>query len=194
MAAEFAKGATFKYTDPRPSTWTDTSDVWMQGYWFYEWADGNLQIKAIDPAAQTVSTKTASMYSVKAGQRYYYYNVLEELDSPGEWYLDRATGKLYLYPPSDLSGASVQLSLLADPMAVLNGCSNVTFANLMFEGSRGDGIVITDGTSNTVADCTLRLLGGRAVTIGDSSVSAGPHGGTRNEVRGCHIQATGQGA
>ncbi|MFI5748587.1 right-handed parallel beta-helix repeat-containing protein [Streptomyces sp. NPDC051644] len=193
MAAEFAKGATFKYTDPRPSTWTDTSDVWMQGYWFYEWADGNLQIKAIDPAAQTVSTKTASMYSVKAGQRYYYYNVLEELDSPGEWYLDRATGKLYLYPPSDLSGASVQLSLLADPMAVLKGCSNVTFSNLMFEGSRGDGIVITDGTSNTVADCTLRLLGGRAVTIGDSSVSAGPHGGSLNEVRGCHIQATGQG-
>lgn len=193
MAAEFAKGATFKYTDPRPSTWTDTSDVWMQGYWFYEWADGNLQIKAIDPAAQTVSTKTASMYSVKAGQRYYYYNVLEELDSPGEWYLDRATGKLYLYPPSDLTGASVQLSLLADPMAVLNGCSNVTFSNLMFEGSRGDGIVITDGTSNTVTDCTLRLLGGRAVTIGDASVSAGPHGGSGNEVRGCHIQATGQG-
>ncbi|WP_330436284.1 right-handed parallel beta-helix repeat-containing protein [Streptomyces sp. NBC_00825] len=193
MAAEFAKGATFKYTDPRPSTWTDTSDVWMQGYWFYEWADGNLQIKAIDPAAQTVSTKTASMYSVKAGQRYYYYNVLEELDSPGEWYLDRATGKLYLYPPSDLTGASVQLSLLADPMAVLNGCSNVTFSNLTLEGSRGDGIVITDGTSNTVTDCTLRLLGGRAVTIGDASVSAGPRGGSGNEVRGCHIQATGQG-
>ncbi|WP_250306447.1 right-handed parallel beta-helix repeat-containing protein [Streptomyces sp. A 4/2] len=193
MAAEFAKGATFKYTDTRPSTWADTSDVWMQGYWFYEWADGNLQIKAIDPAAQTISTRTASMYSVKAGQRYYYYNVLEELDSPGEWYLDRSTGKLYLYPPSDLSGASVQLSLLADPMAVLDGCSNVTFSNLAFEGSRSDGIVITDGTSNTVEGCTLRLLGGRAVAIGDSSVSAGPRGGSDNEVRGCHIQATGQG-
>ncbi|WP_371539807.1 right-handed parallel beta-helix repeat-containing protein [Streptomyces sp. NBC_00466] len=193
MAAEFAKGATFTYADPRPSTWADTSDVWMQGYWFYEWADGNLQIKAIDPAAQTISTRTASMYTVGAGRRYYYYNVLEELDSPGEWYLDRATGKLYLYPPGDLSGASVQLSLLADPMAVLNGCSHVTFSDLVFEGSRGDGIVITDGTSNTVADCTLRLLGGRAVTIGDSSVSAGPHGGSGNEVRGCHIQATGQG-
>ncbi|MFI6728676.1 right-handed parallel beta-helix repeat-containing protein [Streptomyces sp. R-74717] len=193
MAAEFAKGATFKYTDSRPSTWTDTSDVWMQGYWFYEWADGNLQIKTIDPAAQTISTKTASMYSVKADRRYYYYNVLEELDSPGEWYLDRATGKLYLYPPSALSGATAQLSLLADPMAVLNGCSNVTFSNLIFEGARGDGIVITDGTSNTVADCTLRLLGGRAVTIGDASATAGPHGGSQNEVRGCHIHATGQG-
>ncbi|WP_326791742.1 right-handed parallel beta-helix repeat-containing protein [Streptomyces sp. NBC_00841] len=193
MAAEFAKGATFKYTDPRPSTWTNTSDVWMQGYWFYDWADGNLQVKTIDPAAQTISTKTASMYSVKAGQRYYYYNVLEELDSPGEWYLDRATGKLYLYPPSALSGATVLLSLLADPMAVLNGCSNVTFSNLIFEGARGDGIVITDGVSNAVRDCTLRLLGGRAVTIGDASTAAGPHGGSRNKVRGCHIHATGRG-
>ncbi|MFG2517607.1 right-handed parallel beta-helix repeat-containing protein [Streptomyces sp. NPDC048527] len=193
MAQEFAKGATFKYTDPRPSAWTNTSDVWMQGYWYYDWADGNLQIKTIDPAAQTISTKTASMYSVRAGQRYYYYNVLEELDSPGEWYLDRATGKLYLYPPSALSSATMLLSLLPDPMAVLNSCSNITFSNLIFEGARGDGIAITDGTSNTVADCTLRLLGGRAVTIGDASIAAGPHGGSKNEVRGCHIHATGRG-
>ncbi|MFB6783766.1 right-handed parallel beta-helix repeat-containing protein [Streptomyces sp. NPDC056352] len=193
MAAEFAKGATFTYTDPRPSTWTDTSDVWMYGYWYYDWADGNLQVKSIDPASQQISTKTASMYSMRAGQRYYYYNVLEELDTPGEWYLDRATGKLYLYPPSSLSGATVLLSLLADPMAVLDGCSHVTFSHLIFEGSRGDGISVTDGTSNVVRDCTLQLLGGRAVTFGDVTTADGPHGGSRNEVRGCHIQATGRG-
>ncbi|WP_329371419.1 right-handed parallel beta-helix repeat-containing protein [Streptomyces sp. NBC_00669] len=193
MAAEFAKGATFAYTDPRPSTWADTSDVWMYGYWFYDWADGNLRIKAIDKAAQQISTETASMYSVRAGQRYYYYNVLEELDTPGEWYLDRDTGKLYLYPPDALSGATVLLSLLADPMAVLDGCSNVTFANLVFEGARGDGVVVTDGTANAVRDCTLQLLGGRAVRFGDASTPDGPGGGSHNEVSGCHILATGQG-
>lgn len=31
-------------------------------------------------------------------QRYYVENVFEELDEPGEWYLDRASGTVYYYP------------------------------------------------------------------------------------------------
>ena len=34
-----------------------------------------------------------------AGNRYYVENMLEELDQPGEWCLDRETGVLYFWPP-----------------------------------------------------------------------------------------------
>ena len=33
-----------------------------------------------------------------SGNRYYIDNALEELDQPGEWYLDRHTGELYYWP------------------------------------------------------------------------------------------------
>ena len=28
-------------------------------------------------------------------------NIFEELDAPGEWFLDAKTGTLYFYPPPD---------------------------------------------------------------------------------------------
>ena len=41
-----------------------------------------------------------------AGDRYFVENILEELDSPGEWYLDRAGRKLYLWPKTPLTSES----------------------------------------------------------------------------------------
>lgn len=32
--------------------------------------------------------------------RYYAYNLLAELNQPGEYYLNRSTGMLYFYPPA----------------------------------------------------------------------------------------------
>ncbi len=40
---------------------------------------------------------------VCSGDRYFVENILEELDSPGEWYLDRAGRKLYLWPKTPLT-------------------------------------------------------------------------------------------
>jgi hypothetical protein len=106
MAEENVKGAKFEYADPRPGTWLNTGDVWMYGYWYWDWADGNLRIQSIDIANKRILTETASFYSIRSGQRYFYYNVLEELDSPGEWYLDRDTGILYLSIYSLIIGSS----------------------------------------------------------------------------------------
>lgn len=48
-------------------------------------------------ALMVVSRKEAAV-EVCAGHRYFVENILEELDSPGEWYLDRDGRKLYLWP------------------------------------------------------------------------------------------------
>ena len=48
-------------------------------------------------------------YGYRKGQRYYAVNVLAELDSPGEWYLDRQTGMLYLWPPEPMEKAQHRL-------------------------------------------------------------------------------------
>ena len=37
------------------------------------------------------------------GDRYFVENVLEELDSPGEWYLHRQTGELFYWPEANFS-------------------------------------------------------------------------------------------
>jgi hypothetical protein len=192
MAEENVKGAKFEYADPRPGTWLNTGDVWMYGYWYWDWADGNLRIQSIDIANKRILTETASFYSIRSGQRYFYYNVLEELDSPGEWYLDRGTGMLYLYPPSPITEGSVQLSLLKDPMVHLDGVSHVSFSKLTFEVSRGSGIHIVGGSHNVIAGCAMRRLAGFAVIVGENTTT-GTNAGTHHGIVSCNICDTGIG-
>jgi hypothetical protein len=37
-------------------------------------------------------------YHTASGNRYYVENILEGLDTPGEWYLDSSNWRLYYYP------------------------------------------------------------------------------------------------
>ena len=57
-----------------------------------------------------------SRYGCRAGALYYLYNILEELDEPGEWYLDRDSGMLYLYPTGPLEEARIELTLSTQPL------------------------------------------------------------------------------
>ena len=52
------------------------------------------------------------------GNNYYFLNVFEEIDVPGEWWIDKKTGLLYIYPPKqweqtdDIRFASVSFDML----------------------------------------------------------------------------------
>ena len=114
------KSSVLGYDDPRPARWTRANDAWMFGYFHFLWADATAKIGSIDTAAKTITTAQPYQYlgsmNNEQGILYYVFNLLEEIDRPGEWYLDRDTGVLYLYPPSDLSKSTVELSLLSRPM------------------------------------------------------------------------------
>lgn len=66
-------------------------------------------------------------------------NVLEELDSPGEWYLDTKENMLYFWPPQqiDLKKARVEVSNLKSLIEVKgtleNPVANVTISGMGFE-------------------------------------------------------------
>lgn len=184
LPAIFDRGATFTYADAEPDTWVDTGDIWMFGYWFWDWADGNLKIDSIDAANNRITTDTASVYSVKSGQRYYYYNVLEELNTPGEYFIDRTSGTLYFYPPTALEGAQISLSSVTQPLFHLVGASHVSVEGLEFHTSRGDAISIEGGMSDRVLDSTFTNLGGVAVRVTD---------GTGHGIEGNEVSRTGKG-
>ncbi|MDW8365548.1 MAG: hypothetical protein RMK49_06875, partial [Abditibacteriales bacterium] len=179
-----AGGFAFEYADDRPARWAQAKDVWLYGYWRYLWADSGIPVATIDPATRCIQTAAQPSYGAQSGMPYFAYNLLEELDAPGEWYLDRASGMLYLYPPSDVATATVEISVLSTPLVQMDGVSHVTLQGLTFELGRGDGIVINGGERCLLAGCTVRKIGGTAVII---------NGGSHHGVFGCDLYTLGRG-
>ena len=174
----------FQYDGDRPARWGDQRDIWMHGYWVWDWRDAYQKVDRIDTAAHMVYPAAPHhWYGYQKGQRYCYLNILEELDTPGEWALDTEKGLLYFWPPSLPEPDDVTVSLLKEPMILLQGASNVRFEGLIFESSRACALKIRGGADNLVAGCTIRNI--------DNDTSLVIDGGKHNGVRGCNIYDVG---
>ncbi|MCM8622180.1 MAG: right-handed parallel beta-helix repeat-containing protein [Candidatus Accumulibacter sp.] len=175
----------FAYEGDRPSRWLKAPDGWVHGYWMWDWAESYDRIASIDPEAHIIRTDAPhGIYGYKAGQRWRALNLLEELDEPGEWYLDRSTGVLYFWPPASIAHAEVIASMLDQPLVKIDGASNVEFRDITFAYTRGDAILMHGGMHNLISHCTLFGIGKRAVTI---------EGGSDNGVEDSEIRDTGDG-
>jgi parallel beta-helix repeat protein len=164
---EGPKGERFVYEGDRPGRWSKSDDVWAHGYFNRNWCDTYEKIAAIDLEKSMIVTAEPHDYrGYKAGQRIEFLNLLEELDEPGEWYLDRGTGTLYFWPPESMDGARVTVSMTEEPLVAFRGTQYVTLRGLVLECTRGSGMEIVGGHHNLVAGCTLRNIGTVAVAIG----------------------------
>jgi parallel beta-helix repeat protein len=174
----------FQYEGDEPSRWGNQDDIWMHGYWVWDWRDGYQKISHIDTSSHLIYPALPHhFYGYQEGQRYYFLNVLEELDTPGEWVLDEKRGLLYFWPPAALRPGDVTVSLLKEPMIFLRGASWIQFQGLTFEGSRACAIKILGGSDNMVAGCVVRNI--------DNDTSVIIDGGMRNGIRSCDIHDVG---
>ncbi|MEA1896364.1 MAG: right-handed parallel beta-helix repeat-containing protein, partial [Bacteroidota bacterium] len=172
----------FKYESDRPEQWHKTDDIWMHGYWSWDWADTYNIIEKIDAKKKEIYPAAPySSYGYTKGQRFYFLNVLEELNSPGEYYINRKTGKIYFWPPENISEVEVTVSIMEEPLLVLENTSYVNIEAITFECSRTTAVKIIGGNSNKIAGCVFRNLGNMAVVI---------DGGKENGILSCDIYGT----
>ena len=177
--------AGFFYAGDRPRQWQKAEDIWVHGYWAWDWANSYERIESLDTEKRLIKTAAPhGLYGFRSGQRFYFLNVLEELDQPGEWYLDRRTGILYFWPPRPIESGPAVVSLLEGPLIAMNDVSRVTLRGLILEATRGHAITIRGGDSNCVAACAIRLAGNYGVWI---------EGGHGHRVTGGDLVNTGDG-
>jgi hypothetical protein len=181
---DFKEGRLF-YDDERPRRWASFEEVHLHGYFSCDWASSIVRAKEMDPVARTVSCipPEVSAYGARKGGRFFFFNVLDELGEPGEWFLDRKTGLLYFWPPSPLRQGEAIVSILDAPLINLTAVDQVRFERLTIEAMRGDGIAIEGGAHNLIAGCVLRNIGRHGVSI---------HEGFDHQVLSCDIFETGE--
>ena len=108
--------------------------IWLHGFWRWDWADETYKVKAINTQNRTIEVESKrSQYGLTAQsvcvgplppsaaptpnwagdfnansspRRWFALNVVEELDTPGEYYIDRVNRKLYFWPPQTITSSS----------------------------------------------------------------------------------------
>ena len=179
------RGATFSFDDSRMNNWKQAHDAWVGGYFSYGYSDDYLKVDTFDAANKSIHLKQAALYAVYSTDNvsneilrnsqkirgFYIYNLLEEIDTPGEWYLDESSGLLYVWPPDAISPSTdIEVSMLDAPIVVLSGTQNVSFKNIRFQYSRSMGMLIDNTQHTTVAGCTFGNLGTVAVSTGNQLI------------------------
>ena len=169
-------------TAERIAGWKSTDGVWMFTYPKFSWADASTTIRRFDREKRQIESDYVSMFGLKDNFPYYFFNVFEELDRPGEWFLDRESGMLYLYPPEEksFSEADISLSLMTGPILSAKNIDGFTVRGIEFCGTRGNAVELK-GSGITVEDCVIRNVGGTGV-LAD---------GTGCRISGCEIAHTG---
>jgi hypothetical protein len=166
------RGPIFAYTDDRHKKWAGQKNIWIQGTLNYGYADDYNSIEYIDTITGQVKLDKPHLYGVAAGRDYQEYvaiNILEELDSPGEWFVDDATGMLYFWPPTPMKGSLVQVSILEDPIIALEGTKHVQLKGLTVEAGRGIGIYVERSHYTLIAGCTVRNVGTSGIFMGQGA-------------------------
>lgn len=179
-----SKEGQFVYEGDRPRRWVGEKDVRLNGYWFFDWAEQRQKVQSIDVEKRVITLAPPHHeYGYRKGQWYYAFNILAELDAPGEWCLDRETGVLYFWPPAPIDQGRAVVSVLP-ALITMKDTQSIRVAGMIIEAVRGDAVTITGGTECRIERCTLRNTGSWAVKIA---------AGGRNGVSGCEITQTADG-
>ncbi len=175
---------TFVFEGDRPLRWLKTPAVWLYGYWCFDWASATIRAGAIDAERKRITLASPHVYGIGSGnpggRRWCALNLPEELDTPGEYFLDRADGRLYFWPPA--GDGEIRLSLSTEPLIRLDQASHAVLRGLTLDCTAGDGIQVKGGESVLIEGCTVRGTGWSGIVVS---------GGRNHRVAACDITETG---
>lgn len=164
----------------RERGWTNRTangnNIFVEGWLRYQYWDGHMRVTSIDAGRNRVTVEDAVCGNFEGvdergelqPRRYFVYNVLEELDAPGEYWLDRSDGRLYFWPPSD---AAITASVLEQPVITGDRVSHVRFEGIVIEHSRSHGAEFVDSPDVVFDRCVVRHTGESGVVFDRRSLA-----------------------
>jgi len=161
--------AGFKYNCERPKNWEKSDDIWVHGYWSWDWANSYERAAELDACEMIVKTASPyGNYAFKIGQRFCFLNILEEVTEPGDYYIDRKSNMLYFYPLENSKCEEVIISIMDEPLLEINNSENISIEGVTFEEVRGHALKILNSDNIHIDNCTFKNIGNNGIDIIDS--------------------------
>ncbi len=169
-------GWSVRLVDLTPCTWVNTGNIWYYGNVFEGWEFGHYNIESFDIATNKMTSKTGSVYGAKHStnsptgyNNYYLYNIIEALDSPGEWFYDPDTGNFYIYKTENFENATVRYSATDHVIFNINNSNSLVLDGLTVDISGGKGIYVASSDNVVIQRCTLKNTQDNAIAIASGS-------------------------
>ncbi len=156
-----------------PSKWARPTLVEVDVYPHHNWNNNIIPIVEIDEANHIIKLAEEARYELRQDTRFYIRNAFEELDAPGEWYLDSETATLYFWPP-DAALARGQVGIPALDRIIQVGDEADTNSYVRYLRIGGFSIQVCQGRAMdvraaqhcTIAKCTITNTGENGILVG----------------------------
>ena len=169
-----AKGCSFTVDYDRPSQWSKQSEAWLAGTLGPNYEFDYYPVKMFDNDNKRVYLKEGALVEYYTEPYYRFENIPEELDAPGEYYIDRENGMLYFYPPKEADANSVLTITMSTPSTEnenvnslfrLENCNNIVFENLTLKGGRGSAVTGKNNRGISFIGCDINSFGAHGIRL-----------------------------
>lgn len=175
--AGIANGCSFVVDYDRPSMWNSINQAWLAGTLGPNYEFDYYPVSRFDSAENRVYLREGAIEKYYTEPYYRFENIPEELDSPGEYYIDRDSGMLYFYPPAGTPPDSTLTLTMPTPnqksydgkvpndMFRLENCSNITFEGIRFTGGRGSAVTGKNNSHISFVNCEIDSFGANGIRL-----------------------------
>ena len=191
---------TMKYRPQDIGPWLDVNNAEITIY--HMWDESLVGLKAIDTKKHILTFASPSGHPPGAFgvKKYVIWNVREGMTRPGQWYLDRTTGKLVYWPLAgeDMTKADVIAPTIESIIRIRGArqkpARDITIRNLTLSVTTtpleagGFGAGKFDGAVSVASAENCRFIGLEIVNVGGQGIKAS---GDNLRIERCHVHSAG---
>lgn len=184
-----ANRSTFKMKKEDIRKWQKPTEGELYIFTRYNYWNDLVPITKFDSATGQMDLKKPCSYAIRPGDRYFVQGMREELDAPGEWYVDRENRQILVYSAGapekiklEISNSPILIGMRNDAhhirlegltlqcatAAAVNvvGAEHCQFVNCTIQHTGdmvGHGIALMEGAHNHVINCELHDIGASGI-------------------------------
>lgn len=180
----YTENVEFIPTDKKPFTWQPSNEIGISGQLCVTWYYNHMQ-STFDYEKSTV--KTPARQTVSQGNRcavnlvnhpedkahFYYYNVFEEIDMPGEWCSSDAEQRIYIYPEGGTVNPDDEIKIsgpLSDYAIKAENISDLIIDSILFDTVKR-GISFSGCERAAAQNCKFNNISGHCALISECKSS-----------------------